>query len=555
MKKKTYLLPLFIGLLLVSAGLTTANGKTPNHKTDYNETTMEKEHFDYIVVGSGPAGAVIANRLSENGKNRVLVLEAGDNNDKDTLIMSAGTNLYAHFPEFFWPGQTAAQQGLNGTSLNIGHGRLSGGGSSINGEMYVRPTPYVLQNWMRAAGEQWSPENATRHFRELENFNGSAAETDVHGYGGDLHIRQNLPQTPVLVEKLVSAMEKATGLPRVDDYNDPRTPIGPFVRYQVYQKPDGNRASASACFLNYEVRERGNLTVLNRATATKVLFSEDKTAKGVEYIHNGITKQAFADKKVIVSAGIHSVQLLMLSGIGPRETLEKFDIPVVYDNKNVGQGLASDAYCSAVFKINEADGQAAVSADPYAKWLGGAFLPDPRGPRDSQERKIQVLVANGGDGTIRFGLLNISPKSRGYSTILSADPLKVISVDYRFLSDPDDLDLLKSMLRQYVVRIGEELHKIDPAYELVSPTKEELADEDKLTQFIQANFTNSFHDQCQLKMGRESEGAVVNPRGEVYGVKNLIVADASIIPYHMDGNTSGPAYLIGATIAEDILSK
>lgn len=515
---------------------------------------MEKETFDYIVIGTGPAGSVIANRLSADGKNKVLVLEAGDNNDNNPLITNSLSNLYFHFPEFFWPGQTASQKNLNGMSPNLGHGRTSGGGSSINGQMYVRPTPFVLERWAEAAGKMWSQENITRRFCELENFNGKAAEEDVHGYNGDLYIRQVLQQTPALVEKLMTAIENATMLECIDDYNDPRTPVGPFAHYQVYQKPDGSRASASICFLNEEIRRRENLTVLNRATATKILFADDKTAQGVEYIREGVSIQAIAKKKVIVSAGIHSVQLLMLSGIGPRDVLNKFDIPVVHANENVGKGLASDAYCGAVLKANKADGVAFIASDPNAKWAGGAFLPDPRGARNSKERAMQI-IASYSDGTIRLGLLNVKPKSRGYSSILSRDPLKIIDVDYRFLSDPDDLDLLKSMIRTYLVPIADELHEIDPSYELMSPTKDVIADDNKLAEYIRANFTNSFHDQCQLRMGKESEGAVVNHSGEVFGVKNLVVADASIIPYHMDGNTSASAFVIGATIAEDILSK
>jgi len=517
---------------------------------------MEKEIYDYIVVGTGPGGSVMANRLSADGKNKVLVLEAGENYDTNPMILSSKTSaLYSHYPEFFWPGVTEAQKELGGKSIEIGHGRLSGGGSSINGEMYVRPSPFVLNKWVKAAGDKWSPENATKHYRELENFNGKLAKEDVHGYSGDLHIRQNLPQRPPLTEKLISAMEKATGLPRVDDYNDPRTSMGPFEHYQMYQKPDGTRASGSICFLNEEVRKRPNLTVLNQATATKVLFGDDKTAQGVEYIHKGVTMQATANKKVIISAGIHSVKLLMLSGIGPRETLDKYNIPTVYNNENVGKNLAYDGVIAAIFTCTKEDGEAMAEYDPNGFWIGGAALPDPRGPRDSKERSIQMFSSYLGDGKFQLVLLQVNPKSRGVSTILSDDPLKLVSLDYRFLSDPDDMNLLKSLLKDYMARTGEEIHKIDPACELVSPTKEQLTDDAKLEEFIRNGYMTSWHDQCQLKMGKESDGAVVDSSCQVYGVKNLMVVDASVIPYHTDGNTSAPTYLIAQTIATELLAQ
>ena len=502
--------------------------------------------YDYIVVGSGPAGAVAARTLADGGAS-VLLLEAGADSDGDELIKSANSNLYDHIPEYFWEGQSVPQKNTNNKPFNLTGGRVAGGGSSVNGEMYVRPTPYVLRQWEKAGGPQWSPGAATQNFTELEAYHGDSDDLSVHGKDGLLHIRQTYQRRPAFADKLVNAIEQSTGLRAVEDYNNPATPIGPFYRWQLYQKPNGDRASASVCFLP------GKADVHYQSTAIKVLFNENREAEGVVYLENGREKTALAAEQVVVCAGIFSTKLLMLSGVGPEEVLKRAGVPVVYPNENVGKGLAGDAYVGAAFTVREEDVAELRQADPNGKFASGAFLPAPGGPED--QRSIQFIPSQVFGNMLYMSVLCVNPKSRGSLRIQSGDPLKIMLGDFGFLTDPQDIQTLKTALREYIAKMGDALSKNDSAYRLVGPPPDALADDRKLEQYIRGSFIHTYHDQCSLKMGAEQDGGAVDGFGAVHGVKKLTVADASVIPYHMDGNTSASAYLIGYTIAKHLLGR
>lgn len=240
-------------------------------------------------------------------------------------------------------------------------GRLSGGGSSINGEQYVRPTPSVLREWEKLLGPLWSPEQAIQNFKQLENYHGKTNNPEIHGFHGRLNIRQAPTNPPRVTKKLVSAIEQATGFVKILDYNDPRTPLGPFNRWKLYQKTDGERESSSTAFLSSDIMTPDGigvngrkLRVFYKSTALRILF-EGKKAIGIEFLKEGHKVQAFARKKVIISAGINSAQLLMLSGIGPSKELQQADIPVVFDNPNVGEFLTNHTLNTATFTMNQKD--------------------------------------------------------------------------------------------------------------------------------------------------------------------------------------------------------
>ncbi|WP_204798982.1 GMC family oxidoreductase [Paenibacillus sacheonensis] len=517
--------------------------------------------FDYIVVGTGPTGAVIAKTLSDDKKTSVLLIEAGENRDKDKAIRDStfASELEMRFsPRYFWQGEGVPQEGVDDRSFEWTTGRLLGGGSSINGEQYVRPTSAVFREWEKLLGPLWSPRRAILRFKKLEKYNGQSDNSQFRGFRGRINIRQAPRNPTTMADKLTAAIERATGYPEIVDYNDPRTPLGPFTRWQLYQKPDGTRESSSSAFLSSDIMlpngsgaKGRKLRVFVKTTALRVLFSHTR-AIGVELLKEGERLCAYARKKVILSAGINSAQLLMLSGIGPAKLLRQAGIPVVFDNSNVGKNLRNHTLNFASFTTNPGD-QALPQGDPNALYAGGAFLPDPSG-KDPDRRAVQ-LIGIPAEGTLTIAILWLRPKSRGSIKIQNNDPLTIGLADEGFLMNPDDLESVKNSYKIYMKAIAAELKAIDPSYQLVAPTLEEIEDDSRLEAFIKENFDHNHHQQGSLRMAPLTRGGVVDRRGQVHGVKDLIVADASIIPFTVDGNTSAAAFLIGYTIARQLKKK
>ena len=515
--------------------------------------------FDYIIVGTGPAGATIAKTLTDDKKTTVLLLEAGENNDKDKPIRDStfAPELEEQFSQkYFWQGSGVPLEGLDDRAFEWTTGRLSGGGSSINGEQYVRPTSAVLREWSKLLGPLWSPKRATLRFKKLENYNGQTDNPRSRGFNGRIDIRQAPKNPTTMAEKLTAAVEQATGFQEILDYNDPRTPLGPFTRWQLYQNRNGSRESSSSAFLSSDImlpNGRGvrgrKLRVFFKTTALRVLFYNNR-AKGVELLKEGKRLRAYARKKIIVSAGINSAQLLMLSGIGPATTLQRAGIPVVFDNPNVGKKLRNHTLNFASLTANPLD-RALPPNDPNALYAGGAFLPDPSG-KNPHRRAVQ-LIGIGGDGMLNIAILFLRPKSRGSIKIQNNDPLKIVLADEGFLSNPDDLESVKRIYKTYIKDIAARLEAMDPSYQLVSPTLDVIDDDSRLEEFIKQNFDHNHHQQGSLRMAPLNRGGVVDRRGRVHGVRGLMVADASIIPFTVDGNTSAATYLIGYTIARKLI--
>lgn len=524
--------------------------------------SQSKNTFDFIVVGTGPAGAVIAKTLTDDKKTSVLVLEAGENNDKDEPISDsrfAPELEEKFFSEYFWQGEGVPQPGVDEKSFEWTTGRLSGGGSSINGEQYVRPTSAVLKEWESHLGSLWSPEHAIHAFKQLEKYHGKTNSPEIHGFCGRINIRQT-PDIPTSIsKKLVSSIEHVTGLNKILDYNDPKTPLGPFTRWQLYQKTNGQRESSSTAFFSSDIMTPDGigmngrkLRVLYKSTALRILF-KGKKAVGIEFLQEGKMVQVFARKKVIISAGINSAHLLMLSGIGPSKDLRDVGIPVVFDNSNVGKFLTNHTLNTATFTINQKD-IPELQNDPYSLYTGGAFLPHPLTGNSNRNRAVQLLGFVAEEKLI-IAILFLQAKSRGSIKIQSKDPLKIVLADEGFLDNSYDLESIKEIYKTYIKKIALKLSEIDPTYQLINPSLETIDDDEQLENFIKENFGHNHHQQSSLRMAPINEGGVVDRYGRVHGVKNLIVADASIIPFTVDGNTSAAAYLIGYTIAKQLIQE
>lgn len=519
--------------------------------------------YDYIVVGTGPAGSVIANKLSNDKKNAVLVLEAGSNDSNKRLIRDSKFAipilLFQDFaPEFYIPGHGIPQRHAGGRTFPWTGGRILGGGSSVNNQQYVRPSAAVMQKWENLMGPIWSPREETRRFVELENYNGATTNPAARGKNGLLDIRQTQTNPTNMTKKFVAAISEATGFPEILDYNDPNTPLGPFTGYQLYQFPNGLRESADSAFLSSDImtpdghgKNGRKLKVSFRSTVTRVIFEQNK-AIGVEFIKDGTCMRAFARKKVILSAGISSVPILMHSGIGNANLLEKHGISVKFNNPNVGMHYADHPSIAATFTTNSND-HLSPKDDPNSLYAGGGFLPDPTPGADPNRRGIQLFFQNGPDCTITMGAILLQPKSRGSAVIQDKDPLKVVLGDQGYLANSADLNTFKYTYKVYIKGVAEKLAAIDPTYKLVSPSMDIINDDKKLEKYIKENLGAGFHPQSMNRMGPNPESGVVDAKGHVYGVQNLVVADDTIIPFTVDGNTSAPSFFIGATIAEQLL--
>ncbi|MFF2887394.1 GMC family oxidoreductase [Paenibacillus sp. NPDC057967] len=516
--------------------------------------------YDYIIVGTGPAGAVIAKLLSDEKKTSVLLLESGENNDKDKPISHstfAPELEEQYFPNYFWQGEGIPQAGVDDRTFEWTTGRLLGGGSSINGEQYVRYTSAVFKEWENLLGPLWSPARVIRRFKQLEKYNGKTTNTNARAYNGRIDIRQAPVRPTAMAKKLVSAIERATGFPEIVDYNNPRTPLGPFTRWQLYQNPNGRRVSSSTAFLSSDIISpsgrgvRGRrLRLLSNSTVLRVLFS-GKQANGVEFLRDGKCKKAYARKNVIISAGINSTQILMLSGIGPYNMLKQAGITPVFNNPNVGKSLRNHTLNFAVFATNPND-RALPASDPNSLYTGGAFLPEPSGT-NPRRRAVQLIGIGSEENRLSLALIYLRPLSRGSIKIQNKDPLKIVLADEGFLDNPSDMEAVKNIYKVYVRKIASELAAIDSTYQLISPTIDIMNDDAKLEAFIKDNFSHNHHQQSSLRMAPLNKGGVVDRRGHVHGVKKLIVADASIIPFTVDGNTSAASFLIGYTIARQLI--
>lgn len=554
------------------------------HSHHHSENSQTEFTADYVVVGVGTAGAVLANRLSADRKTEVIALHIGEYLTDDPLIKYSkfaiitvpaallGTPLPINVAALDLPlplkqelqtflgpfsptvaplydtGLTIPQSNAANRQLMWAMALPLGGASSINAGAWLRGTNQIYAQWEAVAGPEWSVEQITKLYTRLENYDGVTNDPEFRGHHGPINIRQ-VPASLVST-KFTTAIERGANVPFVLDCNDPLTPIGASSNVQLTQRGKNGkyRVSSVNAFLGKNVMSKNGhgkhgrkLRVLYNSAAQRIIWEGNK-AVGVEFIQNGVAKTVRANKGVLLSAGINSSKLLLESGVGPQALLTSLNIPVIYNNPYVGQVLADQPSVNLIYSTNPAD-----KPSENSLFSSIAMLPAPGGDPQSRQFRFAPVDAIPGLAYVFFDL--VQPKSRGAITINSANPDNPFVMDLGELTNPDDLALYMSGLSTYIPAINAQLQLIDPLYEMIYPDPAVLEDPILLSIFIQNSIISNQCFQCHCRMAAEADGGVVDSAGRVYGVQNLIVADDSVIPVLMDGTPMATAYLIAANIA------
>ncbi len=531
----------------------------------------ESESFDYIVTGAGSAGCAVAARLSESGRYRVLLLEAGGKDSSPWIRIPMGfSQLYAN-PRVNWMYESEPEAQLGGRRLYQPRGKVLGGTSSINGMVYMRGNAADYDEWRQRGCTGWDWDSVLPYFMKAEHQERGANE--FHGVGGPLHVSDQ-PYRTELADRVVEAAVQA-GLPRIADFNNGRQEGAGY-----FQSTTGRRRrwSTATAYLR-PARRRANLEVRPNAHATRILI-DDGRAVGVSYVSGGAAHTVHALGEVIVSGGVfNSPQLLQLSGIGPGALLQEMGIPVIQDLPAVGSHLQDHFYvrlafrCSRPITMNELANSMSRKALAMAQYMlfragplaangvtAGAFArSDPRlerpdlqfnfSPWSYASRDARGAVAHPFPG-FSLSAVHLRPDSRGSLLIKSRDPLAPPAIRFNFLETQSDLRALTAGMR--LARKFTQQPALAPyvAEELLPGPMVNTDAEFEAN--IRLNANSNLHPVGTCRMG-PAGSTVVDPRLRVHGVDRLRVVDASIMPTVPAGNTNAPTIMVGEKAADMIL--
>ncbi|MCB2136134.1 MAG: GMC family oxidoreductase N-terminal domain-containing protein [Rhodobacteraceae bacterium] len=537
---------------------------------------MSDAGFDYIIVGAGSAGCVLAERLSASGRLSVLVLEAGGTDRRFYVHLPLGYGKLFFDPAVNWMYRTEPDPGLAGNQDFWPRGKILGGSSSINAMVWIRGHRSDYDDWSAAAGPGWGWDAAREAYRAIED--NEAGGSDVRGKGGPLFISANRDDLHPLIESYVGAAE-AAGLPRNPDFNGAEQEGVGIYQMTIHK---ARRNSTARAFLRPAMK-RPNVTVLTDAHVTRVLF-EGRRAVGVEYRKGGVLHQARAGREVILSGGaINSPQLLMLSGVGPAAHLKSKGIGVIADNPQVGRNLNDHQGVNYTWRMNVPTyndilrpwwGKMLVGMKyfmggrgPLAKSInhaGGFFRTSPDLPRPNMQLYFQAfstLIPRVGErplltpdpfSGLSIGLSNCRPTSRGEITLRSSDPFaapKIVANAFSTNHDVEEMLLAVKFLR----KIADQEPMRSLIAEELRPGPDIVTDDDLIADF-RARSGTVFHPSCTVRMGNDPATSAVDPDLRVRGTEGLRVCDASVFPTLIGGNTNAPSILVGWIGSERILA-
>ncbi|MBB3331278.1 choline dehydrogenase [Halomonas campaniensis] len=546
---------------------------------------MADQEFDYIVVGAGTAGCLLANRLSADPANRVLLIEAGGRDNYHWIHIPVGYLYCIDNPRTDWRFRTEPDPGLNGRSLIYPRGKTLGGCSSINGMLYIRGQARDYDGWAELTGDDaWRWENCLPDFMRHEDHHrldapgqADAAHRDFHGHGGEWRVEKQRLSWQVLDDFATAAVE--AGIPRTEDFN--RGDNEGVDYFEVNQRK-GWRWNTSKAFLR-GAETRGNLTLWHSSQVLGLELQQreggEPRCTGVRVERGGEEVVARAGREVILAAGaIGSPQLLQLSGIGPADLLAEHEIPVAVDLPGVGENLQDHLQIRSVYRVSGAKtlntmanslvGKAKIGLE-YALRRSGPMSMAPsqlcaftRSSDDYVHPNIEYhvqplsLEAFGQPlhdfPAITASVCNLNPTSRGTVRIRSADPRQAPAIAPNYLSTPEDRKVAADSLR-VTRRIA-----VQPAFARYSPEEVkpglEYQSDDDLARLAGDIGTTIFHPVGTAKMGRDDDPmAVVDSRLRVRGVRGLRVVDASVMPTITSGNTNSPTLMIAEKAAGWIL--